>query len=80
MFQVKWARENYHHDTGSPYSLRLASGDTNGSVIIWDVSQGEAKTEFSDGNKPIQGVYSRVIVSYTIWREKPFNPLPDDKF
>lgn len=54
VIKVKWARENYHHDTGSPYSLRLASGDTNGGIVIWDVAQGREKIEFSDGNKPIQ--------------------------
>ncbi|CAG2205677.1 WDR11 [Mytilus edulis] len=52
--KVKWSHENYHHDLGSPYTLRLASGDSNGLIIIWDVKQGEPKTEFSDGNKPIQ--------------------------
>ncbi|KAJ8316897.1 hypothetical protein KUTeg_004801 [Tegillarca granosa] len=53
-YMVKWARENYYHDLGSPYNLRLASGDTNGVVIVWDVASGEAKSEFSDGTKPIQ--------------------------
>lgn len=52
---MKWARENYYHDLGSPYNLRLASGDTNGVIIVWDVASGEAKSEFSDGTKPIQG-------------------------
>lgn len=54
-WQVKWARENYSHDLGSPYTLRLASADNIGNIIIWDVVQGEPKTEFSDGTKPIQG-------------------------
>ncbi|XP_056005072.1 WD repeat-containing protein 11-like [Ostrea edulis] len=52
--KVKWAKENYHHDLGSPYSLRLASGDTNGVIIVWDVAAGIPKSEFSEGNKPIQ--------------------------
>ncbi|KAL4232352.1 WD repeat-containing protein 11 [Mactra antiquata] len=51
--KVKWSRENYHHDIGSPYNLRLASADNWGNIIIWDVAQGEAKIEFSDGTKPI---------------------------
>jgi len=55
--QVRWARENYAHDLGSPYSLRLASADTGGSIIVWDVAAGEPKSEFGDGNKPIQGGY-----------------------
>lgn len=52
--KVKWSQENYHHDLGSPYTLRLASGDSHGLIIVWDVKQGEPKSEFSDGNKPIQ--------------------------
>lgn len=52
--KVKWAKENYHHDLGNPYSLRLASGDSNGVIIVWDVSAGVAKAEFSEGTKPIQ--------------------------
>ncbi|XP_078310578.1 WD repeat-containing protein 11-like [Crassostrea virginica] len=52
--KVKWAKENYHHDLGNPYSLRLASGDTSGVIIVWDVTAGVAKSEFSEGNKPIQ--------------------------
>lgn len=51
--KVKWARDNYHHDFNSPYILRLASGDTAGNVIVWDISQGTAVTEFSDGNRPV---------------------------
>lgn len=27
-----------------------------GNIVIWDVAQGESKTEFSDGNRPIQGI------------------------
>lgn len=50
---MKWAHENYHHDFASPYKLRLASGDTSGHVIVWDIVQGKAVTEFFDGNKAI---------------------------
>ncbi|WAR21719.1 WDR11-like protein [Mya arenaria] len=52
--KVRWSRENYAHDQGSPYSLRLASGDSSGNIVIWDVAQGEPKSEFGDGTKPIQ--------------------------
>ncbi|XP_062608661.1 WD repeat-containing protein 11-like isoform X2 [Saccostrea cucullata] len=52
--KVKWAKENYHHDLGNPYSLRLASGDNNGVIIVWDVTSGTVKSEFSEGSKPIQ--------------------------
>lgn len=54
--QVKWAHENYHHDLNSPYSLRLASADAAGIILVWDVAQGTSRTEFSDGNKPVQAL------------------------
>lgn len=53
--QVKWARENYHHHIGSPYSLRLASADASGKIIVWDVAAGVAQCEIQEHAKPIQG-------------------------
>lgn len=53
--QVKWARENYHHNIGSPYCLRLASADVNGKIIVWDVAAGVAQCEIQEHVKPIQG-------------------------
>uniref|UniRef100_A0A7N4PHD6 WD repeat-containing protein 11 n=1 Tax=Sarcophilus harrisii TaxID=9305 RepID=A0A7N4PHD6_SARHA len=52
--KVKWAKENYHHNIGSPYSLRLASADINGKIIVWDVATGVARCEIQEHNKPIQ--------------------------
>ncbi|XP_074640587.1 WD repeat-containing protein 11-like isoform X2 [Tubulanus polymorphus] len=52
--KVKWARENYHHDLMNPYTLRVASGDTGGKIIVWDVIQASVKAEFCDGSKHIQ--------------------------
>ncbi|XP_059139612.1 WD repeat-containing protein 11-like [Physella acuta] len=54
--QVKWAHENYHHDLNSPYTLRLASSDTHGHIIVWDVGLGIVRSAFEDGNKPILGM------------------------
>uniref|UniRef100_A0A8D1MUB8 WD repeat-containing protein 11 n=1 Tax=Sus scrofa TaxID=9823 RepID=A0A8D1MUB8_PIG len=54
--KVKWARENYHHNIGSPYSLRLASADVNGKIIVWDVAAGIAQCEIQEHAKPIQDV------------------------
>lgn len=54
-FQVKWAKENYHHNIGSPYSLRLASADATGKIIVWDVATGAARCEIQEHSKPIQG-------------------------
>lgn len=53
--QVKWAKENYHHNIGSPYSLRLASADATGKIIVWDVATGTARCEIQEHSKPIQG-------------------------
>ncbi|XP_036121102.1 WD repeat-containing protein 11 isoform X2 [Molossus molossus] len=52
--KVKWARENYHHNIGSPYSLRLASADVTGKIIVWDVAAGIAQCEIQEHAKPIQ--------------------------
>ncbi|XP_033005406.1 WD repeat-containing protein 11 [Lacerta agilis] len=52
--KVKWAKENYHHNIGSPYSLRLASADATGKIIVWDVATGAARCEIQEHTKPIQ--------------------------
>ncbi|XP_069045129.1 WD repeat-containing protein 11 isoform X2 [Lepisosteus oculatus] len=52
--KVKWARENYHHSMRSPYSLRLASADMSGKIIVWDVGNGTARCEIQEHSKPIQ--------------------------
>lgn len=51
--KLKWSRENYHHDSASPYSLRVASVDTSGHVVVWDVTQGSERAEFSERGRPI---------------------------
>lgn len=60
---MKWARENYHHNIGSPYSLRLASADVNGKIIVWDVAAGVAQCEIQEHAKPIQGEESLALLS-----------------
>uniref|UniRef100_UPI003AACEAED WD repeat-containing protein 11 n=1 Tax=Centroberyx gerrardi TaxID=166262 RepID=UPI003AACEAED len=52
--KVRWSRENYHHSLSSPYSLRLASGDASGKIIVWDVVSGTAHCEIQEHSKPIQ--------------------------
>ncbi|XP_071948596.1 WD repeat-containing protein 11-like [Antedon mediterranea] len=51
--RVKWARENYHHTIEAPYTLRLASADNSGHIIVWDVSEACERSSFSEGNKPV---------------------------
>ncbi|XP_066534821.1 WD repeat-containing protein 11 [Hoplias malabaricus] len=52
--KVKWSRENYHHSLSSPYSLRLASADAAGKIIVWDVVSGMPHCEIQEHSKPIQ--------------------------
>ncbi|XP_069609757.1 WD repeat-containing protein 11 isoform X3 [Ranitomeya imitator] len=51
--RVKWARENYHHNLGSPYALRLASADASGKIVVWDVTTGTTRCEIQEHSKPI---------------------------
>ena len=64
--QVKWSRENYHHSLSSPYSLRLASADAAGKIIVWDVVSGTAHCEIQEHTKPIQGElhYRQIQIMY----------------
>ncbi|KAM8852868.1 WD repeat-containing protein 11 isoform 1-T1 [Synchiropus picturatus] len=52
--KVKWSRENYYHNLSAPYCLRLASGDSSGKIIVWDVVSGTAHCEIQEHSKPIQ--------------------------
>ncbi|KAM9325042.1 WD repeat-containing protein 11 [Gastrophryne carolinensis] len=51
--KVKWARENYHHNQGSPYALRLASADASGKIFVWDVTTGTTRCEIQEHSKAI---------------------------
>ncbi|GAU94003.1 hypothetical protein RvY_05852 [Ramazzottius varieornatus] len=51
--QVKWPRENYCHGPRHLYSLRLASADTHGNVIVWDVCKGAPQSKFSESEAAI---------------------------
>nr|VZI27304.1 unnamed protein product [Spirometra erinaceieuropaei] len=42
---IRWAPENYYHDAKSPYLHRLASADTSGRIIVWNVLSGSALAE-----------------------------------
>lgn len=56
----------------SPYHpILLASADTSGLVLIWDVMAGVALHSLSEGNRPIQGngiscVVSTLVLCYTV--------------
>ncbi|XP_065296687.1 WD repeat-containing protein 11-like isoform X2 [Dermacentor albipictus] len=36
--KVNWSRNLHYHDLVNPYHLKLASADTSGTVLVWDVS------------------------------------------
>ena len=52
---VKWAKQTFHHDLGSPYTLRLAAVDYNGRIIVYDVKHATILAEFSENSKPVAG-------------------------
>lgn len=56
--KVKWAKENYHHTIEAPYTLRLASADSSGLIVIWDVANGSPRTSFSEGTKAVAGQFN----------------------
>ncbi|CAF0850740.1 unnamed protein product [Didymodactylos carnosus] len=51
--KVKWAAENYYHNHDNPYSLKLASADTSGNILIWDVYKATVQSEFHEGKQPV---------------------------
>ena len=70
--QVKWSRENYHHSLSSPYSLRLASGDASGKIIVWDVVSGTAHCEIQEHSKPIPGESCSLVTLLHLSDVSPF--------
>ncbi|CAF3780097.1 unnamed protein product [Rotaria magnacalcarata] len=51
--KVKWFPDYFYHNLEDSYSLKLASADSNGNILIWDVYKSSVQCEFRDGNKPI---------------------------
>jgi hypothetical protein len=54
---VKWSPDNFYHNIEDPYSLKLASADAAGNILIWDVYKSSIQSEFRDGSKSISGEY-----------------------
>uniref|UniRef100_A0A5K3EHR6 WD_REPEATS_REGION domain-containing protein n=2 Tax=Mesocestoides corti TaxID=53468 RepID=A0A5K3EHR6_MESCO len=48
VIQLAWAPENYYHDSKNPYNHRLASADTSGRIIIWNVVTASPLSEASE--------------------------------
>ncbi|XP_054721445.1 WD repeat-containing protein 11-like [Uloborus diversus] len=52
VIKVKWSHENFYHDGNHPYVLKLASADSNGLLIVWEVKEGKPISTFSEPGKP----------------------------
>ncbi|GFY16613.1 WD repeat-containing protein 11 [Trichonephila clavipes] len=50
--KVKWANENHYHDLTHPYTLKLASLDTSGLIVVWDVKESKPISYFFETGKP----------------------------
>lgn len=51
--KVRWAREMYYHDLVNPYSLKLATADTAGTILVWNVSQATVRGTLTDHDRPL---------------------------
>ncbi|CAF0830559.1 unnamed protein product [Adineta ricciae] len=51
--KVKWAPDNFYHNIDDAYNLKLASADSTGNILIWDVYKSSIQSELRDGNKSI---------------------------
>ncbi|XP_064464638.1 WD repeat-containing protein 11-like [Ornithodoros turicata] len=51
--KVRWAREMYYHDLVNPHSLKLATADTAGTILVWNVSQATVRSTLNDTERPV---------------------------
>ncbi|KAK8771560.1 hypothetical protein V5799_025192 [Amblyomma americanum] len=42
--KVCWSRNLHYHDLVNPYHLKLASADSSGTLLVWDVSQATVRS------------------------------------
>lgn len=52
--KVRWRKTRHYHQLSAPYSLVLASADSSGTIIVWEVTRGEVTATLQDGSRPIQ--------------------------
>jgi len=63
--RIKWSPDNFYHNIDDAYNLKLASADSSGNILVWDVYKSSVQCEFRDGNKPISDM---------IWYSSEVNP------
>ncbi|KAL3183205.1 hypothetical protein MRX96_006964 [Rhipicephalus microplus] len=55
--KVSWSRNLHYHDLVNPYHLKLASADTSGTVLVWDVTQATVRSTLTEPDRTILGKY-----------------------
>ncbi|EEC18795.1 hypothetical protein IscW_ISCW014328 [Ixodes scapularis] len=52
---VRWSRHMHYHDLVNPYHLKLASADTSGTVLVWDISQATVRSTLTEPDRALLG-------------------------
>ncbi|KAM7302431.1 WD repeat-containing protein 11 [Ixodes scapularis] len=51
--KVRWSRHMHYHDLVNPYHLKLASADTSGTVLVWDISQATVRSTLTEPDRAL---------------------------
>ncbi|XP_077544375.1 WD repeat-containing protein 11-like isoform X1 [Haemaphysalis longicornis] len=51
--KVSWSRNLHYHDLVNPYHLKLASADTSGVVLVWDVSLATVRSTLTEPDRTL---------------------------
>lgn len=51
--KVSWSRNLHYHDLVNPYHLKLASADTSGAVLVWDVSLATVRSTLTEPDRTL---------------------------
>ncbi|XP_037575011.1 WD repeat-containing protein 11 isoform X2 [Dermacentor silvarum] len=51
--KVNWSRNLHYHDLVNPYHLKLASADTSGTVLVWDVSLATVRSTLVEPDRTV---------------------------
>ncbi|CAN7990277.1 unnamed protein product [Ixodes hexagonus] len=53
--KVRWSRHMHYHDLVNPYHLKLASADSSGMVLVWDISQAIVRSTLTEPDRTLLG-------------------------
>lgn len=51
--KVRWSRHMHYHDLVNLYHLKLASADSSGTVLVWDISQATVRSTLSEPDRTL---------------------------